>query len=198
MMNAWALPETVTVGNTEYNIRSDYRAILDIIAMQNDLELPPAMRVQGMLDIFYVDSDRILSLPQELMEEACRKACDFIDYGTLENNGTPAPRTMDWQQDAPILIPAINTVAGKEIRAEKHLHWWTFLGYYMEIKEGIFSQVLAVRQKRAKGKKLEKYEREFERENLQLVRLREQVSEEELRRRKKESSSVDELFGIRR
>ena len=47
----------------------------------------------------------------------------------------------------------------------QYLHWWTFLGAYMEIGESLFSQILSVRMKKAKGKKLEDWEREFYKEN---------------------------------
>ena len=68
---------------------------------------------------------------------------------------------MDWEQDERILFPAINSAAGKEVRALDYLHWWTFMGYFMEIRESTYAQVLQLRQKRAKGKKLEKWELEF-------------------------------------
>ncbi len=47
-------------------------------------------------------------------------------------------KVMDWEQDEPILFPAINQVAGCEVRSVPYIHWWTFVGYFMEIREGIF------------------------------------------------------------
>ena len=78
-------------------------------------------------------------------------------------------------------MPAVNKVAGKELRAEKYMHWWTFLGYFMEVEDGLFSQVLSIRQKKARHKKLEKWEKEFEKENLDLVKLPAVQSEEQKR-----------------
>ena len=49
----------------------------------------------------------------------------------------------------------------------------------MEIEDGMFSQVLAIRQKKAKGKKLEKWEKEFERNNIALVKLQKKESKEQ-------------------
>ena len=49
----------------------------------------------------------------------------------------------------------------------------------MEIQDGLASQVWAIRQKRAKGKKLEKWEKEFERNNPELVKLKRVYSEEQ-------------------
>ena len=79
---------------------------------------------------------------------------------------------MDWEQDEAILFPAINKVAGFEVRTAKHLHWWTFMGYYMEISDGVFSSVLNLRMKKAKGKKLEKAEREYWSANKDICNLR--------------------------
>jgi len=63
----------------------------------------------------------------------------------------------------------------------QYLHWWTFFSYYMEIGEGLFSQVVSIRSKKAQHKKLEKYEQEFYRENKKLVDIRKPLSEEEQR-----------------
>ena len=69
------------------------------------------------------------------------------------------------------------------------------MGYYMSIGESLFSSVLNVRYKRAHGKKLEKHEKEFERENIRLVRLRKQRTEEESERLKAERRALDDLIG---
>jgi len=98
---------------------------------------------------------------------------------------------MDWEQDENILFPAINKVAGFETRSIEYLHWWTFLGYYMEISEGVFSHVLSIRMKKAKGKKLEKWEREFWSSNKSICVLREKISEEE----KAERDRLNALLG---
>lgn len=39
------------------------------------------------------------------------------------------------------------------------------MGAYMEISEGLFHEILLIRQKRMSGKKLEKWEQEFYRKN---------------------------------
>ena len=86
---------------------------------------------------------------------------------------------MDWEQDESIIFSAINKVAGCETREKEYIHWWTFLGYFSEIGEGLFSTVINIRQKKNKGKKLEKYEQEFYRSNKQLIDLKEKYTAEE-------------------
>ena len=118
-------------------------------------------------------------MPSELYEESAKKALWFLDCGQEDEEDIMPVKVMDWEQDEPILFPAINQVAGCEVRSVPHVHWWTFVGYFMEIREGIFSTVLGIRQKMAKGKHLEKWEREFERENSDLVKLPTVQSEEQ-------------------
>lgn len=177
MMNAYNLPTQLEVGGKEYDIRTDYRAILDILAAQNDPDLTDWEKAECLLVILYPDRD---SIPLSDEKEAMEKGVAFIDYSIdTEAARRPQPRVMDWEQDAALIIPAVNKVAGREIRAAEYIHWWTFLGWFMEIGDGTFSQVLAIRQKKARGKKLEKYEQEFARNHPELVELKKRISEEQ-------------------
>ena len=101
-----------------------------------------------------------------------------MDCG-MHTDDKPSVKTMDWVQDETIMFPAINKVAGCEVRTLDYLHWWTFMGYFMEIDEGIFSHVLSIRHKKAKGKKLEKWERDFWQANKDICVLRQKLSAEE-------------------
>ena len=59
-----------------------------------------------------------------------------------------------------------------EVRTVPYMHWWTFLGYYMAIdREDLYGTVLTIRHKKATGKKLEKYEKEFLTANRELCSL---------------------------
>lgn len=170
-MNIWSFPTSLNIGGVDYAIRTDYRVILDLLMALNDPELTDLnnkisayMQSRVILEIMFPDCDNI---PQEHIQEALDKVAEFIDMGVGDDS--KKPKTMDWEQDAPIIIPAINKVLNREIRAEKYMHWWTFLGAYMEIGEGLFSNVIHIRQKKAKGKKLEKWEQDFYKENKSLI-----------------------------
>lgn len=188
-MFSWNLPSSLEVGGKSYPIRTDFRPALDIMAAFNDPELPEDARLQVMVEILYIDVP-----PMEYLEEAIKQAIWYLDCGKSPD-GKSRPRTMDWEQDAALIFPAVNKVAGYETRnPQTYTHWWTFVGFFEEIEEGTFSQVLAIRQKRAKGKKLEKWEQEFLRENRSLVELKEKVTGEEQIRRQQEQAAVDALF----
>lgn len=181
-MNAYTLPTSITLSGKEYEIRSDFRVIIDILIAISDPDMEDWERQEIMFRIFYPGYKDI---PPEDHAEACKEAVRFIDYNIPP--GRPKPKTLDWEQDAPLIIPAVNKIAGKEVRALPYLHWWTFMGYFMEIEDGLASQVWAIRQKKAKKKKLEKWEKEFERENKELIQLRRPYSAEQ----QKEIDSIE-------
>jgi hypothetical protein len=62
---------------------------------------------------------------------------------------------------------------------DKFTHWWTFIGGYREIGECTFANIVGIRSKRAKGKRLEKWEEEFYRENKKMVDLPQKLTAEE-------------------
>lgn len=188
MSSAWEFPTSLNVGGVNYEIRTDYRVVLDLFAALSDSDLTDDdeqmtayMQSRVIMEIMFPNCDNI---PMEHWEEALQKVFDFIDMGISDDR--KKPKTMDWEQDAPIIIPAINKVLNREIRAESYMHWWTFLGAYMEIGESLFSNVVHIRQKKASGKKLEKWEQDFYKENKSLIDFkqknqRSQEEKEELR-----------------
>ncbi|HIY01868.1 MAG TPA: bacteriophage Gp15 family protein [Candidatus Blautia faecipullorum] len=186
-MNSWDLPESLPVGDRKYKIRSDFRAVLDILGYFNNPDYEEDEKWWICLDILFVDFQE---MPRRLWMEAAEQAVLFIDLGTEEEKG-PKPRLMDWEQDAPIIIPSINRVLGKEIRALPYLHWWTFMGAYMEIGESLFSQVVSLRKKRIQKKKLEKWEKEFYRENKAICDLKKKYSEAEREEQERLKAMLD-------
>ena len=197
-MYAWELPTSLEVGGKEYAIRTDYRVILDILSAMNDPEIfEPGMtedekkieQTMTMLQILYIDFD---SIPPKDYQEAAEKAVDFIDCG-IKGDDKPKPRTMDWEQDAPIIAPEVSKVAGRDIRVGE-THWWEFFGYYLGIGEGVFSTIVSIREKRRKGKKLEKWEKEFYQNNKSLIDLK----SKKIERSEEEKEELRSLFGLKK
>lgn len=169
------LPRSVQVNGRTHPIRTDFRDVLNILCAFSDPELEQGEKVYVCLAICYED---FASLPEADYEEAFKAAISFIDCGSKEEDRR-SPRIMDWEQDESLLFPAINKVAGCEVRSAEYIHWWTFLGYYMEISEGVFSNVVNLRMKKAKGKKLEKWEQEFWSANKSVCVLAPKLTAEE-------------------
>lgn len=188
----WELPYSLEVNGKEYSIRSDFRAILDIINVFSDPNYEDDEKWIVCLTILFEDFEDI---PESDYPEAAKKATWFIDCGTDRQDETKKPTLMDWGQDAPIILPAINRILGFECRTQKYLHWWTFVGAYMEIGESLFSNILSIRSKKAKGQKLEKYERDFLRENQDIVILKNRLTDDEQAEHDAEQQAIKELLG---
>lgn len=170
------LPKTLEVGNVEYDIRTDFRDILNVLLAFDDPNLDESEKAYVCLYVIYIDFEK---MPPKDYKEAIKKAVEFIDHGSSKNK-KKSPRVMDWEQDESILFPAINKAAGFEVREKPYIHWWTFMGYYLEIQEGVFSHVVSIRAKKKKGKKLEKWEQEFYNANQDIIKLKPKLSDEDL------------------
>lgn len=162
------LPQTLDIHGQEYKIRSDYRNILKIFTAYNDPELSDQEKVFVCLNLMYEDFETI---PLKQYKEAFLAATAFIECHTQDDK-KPNPRIVNWTKDEQLIFPAVNKVAGMEVRAVSYLHWWTFLGYFQTIDhDDLWGFILLIRQKRVKGKKLEKHEQEFYRNNADLCRV---------------------------
>ena len=174
-MSAWELPVSLNIGGKDYSVRYQFSAALDVLRAYNDPELDQDERMEIMLRILLPGCE---SIPEEHLQEAVEKCIWFLDC-EKKDDGKPKPKLLDWEQDAAIIMPEINKVAGKEIRWEKDTHWWTFVGWFMSIGEGFLANVLHIRKKLSSHKKLEKWEKEFYRENKQAIDLKKRESAEE-------------------
>lgn len=151
------LPQTLNINGRAYKIRSDYRDILQIIAAFGDKELSDEEKAYVCLKRLFVAME---SIPKSDYQDAYEAAITFIECHISDRK--PSPKVVSWEKDEQLIFPAINKVAGMEVRAVPYMHWWTFLGYFQSIdREDIWGFILTIRQKRAKGKKLEKYEKDF-------------------------------------
>ena len=163
------IPTSVSVGEQSYHIRcnGDFRMVLDCFLALEDKELTKEEKICTAMIIFYDGMEDIEDLAQfSDIKEAYTQMCNFFNCGQPENIGVQTHyKSIDWETDAQLVCSAVNKVAGKEIRAESFVHWWTFMGYFMAIGNSSLATVISIRGKIAKGKKLEKWEREFKRDN---------------------------------
>lgn len=165
----YTIPISVVIDNVEYGIRNngDYRVILDCFSALQDVDLTEQERVFASLIIFYQDLNNLEDvLIQTNLVERVSEMYKFFNCGDVDTLGTKVPyKLIDWEQDSQLISSAINAVANTEIRSSPYIHWWTFMGYFSAIGKSLLSNVITIREKLLKGKKLEKYEREFRRDN---------------------------------
>lgn len=169
------LPKQLVVDGEPLDIRSDFRAALDIITALSDPNLSDREKEQVFLKILYVEPYKILN-----RIEALEKGMWFLSGGEdASPDSKSKPQLMDWEQDFRIIISPINRVLGYECRERDYLHWWTFLGAYMEIGECTFSTVCRIRAKQVKHQKLEKYEKDYLRDNYDIIHLKKRLSDDD-------------------
>lgn len=178
-MTGWRLPVTVEVCGRPFSIRSDFRAVLDALDALNDSDLRPEEQRIACLRILY---PRWHELPD--LREAFSQAMVFINLGKPIDTKTPPRAALaDWGKDVQLIAPAVDEVLGYSCRQCSYLHWWDFIGAYLNIDpESVFGTVVRVRSKRRRGEKLDKSEERFCRENPDLVTLphKRTAEEEEL------------------
>lgn len=168
----YEVPTTVTVGEQSFTIRNrcDYRVVLDCFSCLSDYELTSQERLLSCLIIFYEDFndiEDIIQLDSEVFQQLIKEMYRIFNCNEQGGGVNTGFKAVDWEKDQHLICSAINKVANVEIRSIEYMHWWTFVGYYMEVGESVFATVVSIRSKIMKGKKLEKYEREFKAHNPQ-------------------------------
>lgn len=171
MRELWSLPRQVSLGGESYGFYTDFRDILQIIEVLQRQELPLVFRWQVALRLFYQKP-----VPPEQLEQAITYLAYFLNGGAEPEAGV---QQMDWQQDAEAIIADVNRVAGRELRQEKQVHWWTFLSFFHSIGEGQLSFLVGIRNKLRRGEKLLSHEQEYYRLHSDKVRLQKPLTDEE-------------------
>lgn len=176
----YELPTEIMIEGCPYKIRNrgDYRIILGAFSVLEDTELDRKERIISALIIFYEDLndvDDVFALPD--LESAVKQMYEFFN-GDKPEAAKVVKKLIDWEDDSAMICSAINNVAKTEIRSLEYLHWWTFLSYYMSIGESIMSTVVSIRDKIVSGKKLEKWENDYRRENPQYFMWKKKTAEE--------------------
>lgn len=174
-MTGWELPTSAVIGGKEYGLNADFRDVLDVIDQLNGEE-KEQVRLYVALALFY---EEFGVMPVTSWGEAVQYMMKFISGGEPED-GSPAPKLLDWEQDQRMIVADVNKVAGCEIRALPFVHWWTFLSWFSGIGEGQLSAVVGIRSKLRKGKKLDDWEKEYYRQHKAHVDLKRRYTAEEL------------------
>lgn len=179
------LPKTLEINQKSYAIRSDFRDCLVILDAFSNQNLNDYEKYNILIRCLYVDD-----IPDEYADEAIEKAVWFLNCGNSVGNPQSSKPLYNFSHDEQILFASLNHVAGKELRLEEYVHFWTFLGYFNEIGEGTFSTVIQIRAKRNRGKKLEKYEQEYYLKNKSMIDIPVSYSDEE----KEENEKLLSMF----
>lgn len=187
----YTLPVTIELQGKSYDIRTDFRVALDIISALNDVELTDTDRALTIIEILYVNWQEI---PYKAYKEALVKALEFINIGKTETDKkrSPQPKLMDWEQDFNYIVSPINRILGYDCRGKEYLHWWTFYGAFCEIGECSFSNIVSIRNKRIKGKKLDETEKEYYLNNRDVVDIKRKLTAEQQKEQEEVKRKIQE------
>ncbi len=172
MSSRYRLPTEASFGGRVYTLHADFRNILDIFSCLDDPDLPEMIRWLTALSLFYAPE-----VAPCHRQQAMEYLAWFLRGG--EEESAPGPKLLDWQQDADAIIAGVNKTASCEVRAAPFVHWWTFLSWFHAMEGGQLSTIVSIRDKLARGKKLEDWEKDFYRRNKQKVDLKKRYSAEE-------------------
>ena len=176
-MTAWELPSHALIGGKSYRLHCDYRDVLEIFSYFEDPDLPEYLKWKIAVALFFEEK-----IPEDRLQEAMDYMAVFLRGGYREQEKM-APKLLDWEQDAAVIVADVNKVAGQDIRALPFVHWWTFLSWFHAIGEGQLSTLVSIREKIRKGKKLENFEKEYYREHKTMVYLKPRYSQQEKEQR---------------
>lgn len=185
-MNRYKLPTTITIKDKECAIDWDYANILEIFKILNDPDLLDNEKMAIALSYFYEDDSYLADI-----ETAMKEFVSFINMGddNIEKVNKDRKPTYNWEQDFNIIVPAVNKVLGYDVREREKVHWWTFLGAFMELGECTFSTFVGIRDKLNKGKKLEKWEERIYNDNRDNIILKKQYDVTT-------QNMIDEIMGV--
>lgn len=192
------LPDALVVSGIDYPIRSDYRNVLQIFEASNDPELKQEEKwivaTYLLFEDFSCADDVFNALESGFnIEDAVRQITWFILMGEETKDKKELP-TYDWEYDEQMIFSAVNKVYHGEVREVEYMHWWTFLGYFNGVDEGMFSFIVGIRNKLNNHKKLEKHEREFLNKNRDLVKIKPRLSKEEIEQKEEEDRVWSEIL----
>jgi len=160
-MQPWEYQEEIEIDGVSYPIRTDYRDIMTILVAFEDKELSNIEQIQVLYEILF-EYDKPL-----LTEEVINKCMLFISGDLPANTETSKP-LYKWSKDSNYIITGVSKVVGENVKRVNYLHWHDFLGYFMEIGECMFSNIVSIRKHKQEGK-LTKDEREYYNKNKDLI-----------------------------
>lgn len=174
-------PSTITIDGVEHKINTNFRDCLKTIQALQDKKLTLDERTGILLYNIYEE------IPANV-NQAIEKAILFLRRGKEINDDKNIENLCDFEQDANYIYDAI-LKKGVDLDKCDDLHWWTFMSYFSEIDESMFSRIVYLRSKNNKGKLTKEEKRECSRIGWDIVRM---TSEEELKQRQDDAAFFEE------
>lgn len=168
------LPTAIRIAGNDYPVNWDWRSCMRIITMFESSELTDAEKLELSAELLYKKTP-----PQS--GEVYEKAIIFLDGGECredEGAGAAPARLYSFGQDAGLIYAAFRQSHGIDLGREE-LHWWEFCSLFLSLsEETLFCRVVSLRDRQRKGL-LTPQERKQAAAMGNLIKLREEYSNEE-------------------
>ncbi|MEG1875363.1 MAG: Gp15 family bacteriophage protein [Angelakisella sp.] len=153
------LPGSVLVQGQVCPVNSDWRSCMRIILAFEDAELTLSEQMELMIELLYQQ-------PPPQCAEALEQAVRFLNCGERQDKrpeGEPAARLFRFAADGKLIYAAFRKSHGIDLGTAA-LHWWEFCWLFLELREDCsFCRLLALRERRRKGKLTAEERRQLER-----------------------------------
>ena len=113
------LPYTVEFEGRSYRLRPYFDRMLEALASLKREDMTAADTLHYAL--WLLIDERKFPQRFELLQTVFDTLADPPAY-----RDESAPRAIDYEQDAALIYAAFRQAYGIDLRAEKHMHWWTF------------------------------------------------------------------------
>ncbi|MEG1407423.1 MAG: Gp15 family bacteriophage protein [Ruthenibacterium sp.] len=139
------LPRYVVIQQKKYELNTDYRTALRILAAFEDAELADLEKQGIMLKLLYKTVP-----PDEA--QAVRLAQLFLNCGEAQTETDDTPPLYSFTADAPLIYAALRKSHGVDVIAEE-MHWYRFVALFCDISEdSFFARLLYLRRAAMEGK----------------------------------------------
>lgn len=174
------LPKKIKVNGTIYDIRYDYRTVINTLLAFEDNELSHEEKLYIMVKNIYINE-----IPENDFEEACLKAIKFIDLGAKNTNtsNNQDKRIYSFTKDGNYIFSGINSTHHIDLEKEPNLHWWKFMSMFMDMgTECMFGEITYYRKRKLEGK-LTKEEKKVYEKIKDIIDLEENKKPSEARKK---------------
>lgn len=173
-----SLPIKLKVNDKIYDINYDYKTAIKTLMAFEDEELSQEEKLYILIHNIYIDE-----VPEENLEEACKKALLFLNCGKEYESTGNERRIYSFKKDGNYIFTGINATHHIDIEKESDLHWWKFVALFMDMSsECMFGELIYYRKRKMEGT-LTKDERKQYNKIRDIVELEEVHKDSEAKKR---------------
>ncbi len=161
------LPEAVLIDGKPVRINTDFRVCLKIIKALEDESLMEHEKLSVLLMLLY-------SEPPENTALALSQGLKFLNLGKeADVSKLSLPQVYSLEKDSGYIYTAFKGSFNIDLNDIEYLHWWKFRSLFADLGRDCFFNTLVSLRSRQQSGKLTDSEKDFVRQNAELISLTE-------------------------